>query len=180
MSQKLDLSHLIAHIDRSFISINLLLENQQYCHSRYLAFILIDQMAWLISGSEKKVNVYFKYWLNKYFIKYYPEINAEEIWASRNGYLHSHSSISRDIENNKVSRQLIFIDNVYNAKNIISSDCGEKLDKLYPVNANCFLKVALVNSVKDFMDDLKSDNFFDLKDIKLKLGKILQPVCADI
>lgn len=178
MSQSLDLSNLNEHIQRSFTSIQLLYNNQQYTHAKYLAFILIDQLAWLISGSEQKVNIYFKDWVNRYFIQHYPEISAEEIWASRNGHLHNHSSISREIENKKVSRQLWFIDNVATT-NEVSHYFGEPLDVFFPVNTSRFLQVALFEATTNFIKELTGKNSFDLEEIKIKLGKVLQPVYPD-
>lgn len=179
MSQSLDLSNLNEHIQRSFTSIGLLYNNQQYSHAKYLAFILIDQLAWLISGSQQQVNIYFKDWVNRYFIQHYPEITAEEIWASRNGHLHNHSSISRDIENNKVSRQLWFIDNVATT-NELSHYFEKPLDVFFPVNTCRFLQVALLEATNNFMTELTSTNSFDLEEIKFKLGKVLKPVYPDI
>lgn len=174
MKQILDLSNLNQHIQSSFTSIQLLYTNQHYNHARYLAFILIDQLAWLISGNKYKTSVYFKDWINQYFIKYYPEITAEEIWASRNGHLHNNSSISRDIKNNNTLRQLWFVDNVTTTEEI-SHYFGAQ-DVFFPVNTTRFLQVALLKATNDFIKELKSNNSFDLEDVKNKLGKILQPV----
>lgn len=178
MSQSLDLNNLDEHIHSSFTSIELLYSNQQYTHAKYLAFILIDQLAWLISGSEQQVNIYFKYWVNRYFIEHYPEITAEEIWASRNGHLHSHSSISREIENKRVSRQLWFIDNVATT-NEISHHFEKPLDIFFPVNTCRFLQVALLKATTNFMIELAGKNSFDLKDIQFKLRKVLKPIYLD-
>lgn len=174
-SNALDLSNLNRHIQNSFSSIELLYKNEQFSHAKYLGFILIDQLAWLISGNQWQVNVYFKDWINKYFIKYYPGISADEIWASRNGHLHCNSSISRDIETNKVSRQLWFVDDLKNADDI-GVHAEVPLVLFFPVNTYRFLQVALYRAVTDFMLELQGENFFDLEDIQVKLGKVLQPM----
>lgn len=173
MSVKLDLSNLDVHVRESFKAIQLLYENKLYNQSKYLAFILIDQLAWLISGSEPQVNVYFKAWLDKYFIKYYPEITSEEIWASRNGMLHNGSSISRDIVKQKVGRQLWF---VYNLNHFDEINHEFNYPNSYVVNSARFLQVALLNAVKDFRKDIGQGNVPDVDDLKEKLGKLLQEV----
>jgi len=170
MSSKLDLSNFDVHVQESFKSIQLLYKNQLHNQSKYLGFILIDQLAWLISGNEQQVNIYFKAWLDKYFIKYYPEITSEEIWASRNGMLHNGSSISRDIVKQKVSRQLLFVYNLnhFDEINKVFNDPSYAV-----VNSARFLEIALLEAVKEFRIDLEQGYVPDVDDVKVKLGKLL-------
>ncbi|MCM1639975.1 hypothetical protein MVQ14_17845 [Acinetobacter baumannii] len=114
--------------------------------------------------------------MNKYFIKHYPEITAEEIWASRNGMLHNHSSISRDIVNKKVSRQLWFVDNL-NHLNDVNTEFNSP--DYFVVNTTRFLQFALLNAINEFMSDLKSGNVPDMNDLAEKLGKLLAEVKPD-
>ncbi|HAV6150911.1 TPA: hypothetical protein JI297_17350, partial [Acinetobacter baumannii] len=168
--------NLESHIQESLNGIKLLYKNRCFSQAKYCTYILIDQLAWLISVSETQVNIYFKNWLNKYFIKHYPEITAEEIWASRNGMLHNHSSISRDIVNKKVSRQLWFVDNL-NHLNDVNTEFNSP--DYFVVNTTRFLQFALLNAINEFMSDLKSGNVPDMNDLAEKLGKLLAEVKPD-
>ena len=176
---ELDLSNLDRHIQESFNGIKLLYTSKHFNQARYCAFILIDQLAWLISGSEGMVNVYFKSWLRKYFIQHYPEITPEEIWASRNGLLHNGSSISRDITNGRVDRQLFYIDNTRSMEDI-SHHFDLSGNLFFPVNTTRFLQVALYHAVEQFRSDLNSNDNFDRAEIGRKLGKLLAPVYPEV
>jgi hypothetical protein len=176
---ELDLSNLDRHIQESFNGIKLLYTSEHFNQARYCAFILIDQLAWLISGSEETVNIYFKSWLSKYFIQYYPEITPEEIWASRNGLLHNGSSISRDITNGRVARQLFYIDNIKSMEDI-SHHFDLSGNLFFPVNTARFLQVALYYAVERFRDDLNGECGFDRVEIGRKLGKLLAPVYPEV
>lgn len=171
----LDFSNLERHIQSSFDGISLLYEHSQFQQAKYCAFILIDQLAWLISGNQRKISVYFKEWVNRYFIRYYPSISADEIWAARNGHLHCNSSISRDVENKKVSRQLIYLDNLETPADF-SLNSNVANTTLFPVNSYRFLRFALYYAVTDFTNDLRGENNFDIQDIKVKLDKVLSPI----
>ncbi len=173
MTQTIDLSNLDRHIQQSLNGIKLLYDNQFDAQAKYCTYILIDQLAWLISDSESQVNVYFKSWVKKYFIKYYPQITPEEIWASRNGMLHNHSSISRDIVNQKVSRQLFFLDNLKHQEDI---NPEFNYPSFFVVNTSRFILYALLGAVNDFGNDLRSGNVPDIEDVKDKLGKLLAEV----
>lgn len=176
MSKQPNLDNLETHIQESLNGIKLLYENRCFSQAKYCTYILIDQLAWLISVSENQVNIYFKNWLNKYFIKHYPEITAEEIWASRNGMLHNHSSISRDIVNKKVSRQLWFVDNLNHLNDV---NTAFNSPDYFVVNTTRFLQFALLNAINEFMSDLKSGNVPDMNDLIEKLGKLLAEVKPD-
>ncbi|MCA4272082.1 hypothetical protein [Acinetobacter baumannii] len=176
MSKQPNLDNLESHIQESLNGIKLLYKNRCFSQAKYCTYILIDQLAWLISVSETQVNIYFKNWLNKYFIKHYPEITAKEIWASRNGMLHNHSSISRDIVNKKVSRQLWFVDNL-NHLNDVNTEFNSP--DYFVVNTTRFLQFALLNAINEFMSDLKSGNVPDMNDLAEKLGKLLAEVKPD-
>ncbi|MDM1282407.1 hypothetical protein HXZ60_02180 [Acinetobacter towneri] len=172
--ERLNLDNLDRHIQSSFDAIALLYQFKYFDQAKYCSFILIDQLAWLVSGSEKRVNIYFKSWLNKYFTKHYPEISADELWASRNGLLHNSSSISRDTVSGKASRQLYFVDNL-NTLNELSTYCDG--DEIYClVNTGKFMQVALFKAVEEFRKDLMDFNIQDQEDVKEKLGKLLQPL----
>lgn len=171
----LDLSNLDRHIQDAFDGIKLLYSNGHFNQAKYCAYILIDQLAWLVSGSEQSVNVYFRRWVEKYFSPYYPEITPEEIWASRNGLLHNGSSISRDITKGKVARQLFYLNDM-TALEEISNKFDLTSNGFFPINTTRFLQVALYNAVEDFRKSLSSDASFDRIDIKEKLGKILAPL----
>lgn len=176
-SERLNLENLNRHIESSFDAINLLYQSEYFDQAKYCSFILIDQLAWLVSGSETQVNTYFKAWLNKYFTKHYSEISADELWASRNGMLHNSSSISRDIVSGRVSKQLYFFNNL-DTHNELSAYCdGDENYRL--VNTRRFIQVALPNAVEDFKIDLMSFNIEDQGDVKEKLGKLLQPLYLD-
>lgn len=172
---RLNLSNLDRHIRDSFDGIKILYMNGHFNQARYCAYILIDQLAWLVSGSEQQVNIYFKNWLSKYFKPYYPEITPEEIWASRNGLLHNGSSISRDITNGRVNRQLFYIDNVSSIEEL-SHNFDLSCNTFFPVNTTRFLQVALYSAVQKFRNSLNSDSSLDYVDIKQKLGKLLAPL----
>ncbi|MFW6552668.1 hypothetical protein ACOCI4_15190 [Acinetobacter baumannii] len=176
MSSQPNFDNLESHIQESLNGIILLYTNKCYSQAKYCAYILIDQLAWLTSVSENQVNIYFKNWLNKYFIKHYPEITAEEIWASRNGMLHNHSSISRDIVSQRVSRQLFFIDNLNHLEDV---NATFNSPDYFVVNTARFLQIALLNAITEFMSDLKSGNVPDMPDLKEKLGKLLAEVKPD-
>ncbi|WP_327857641.1 hypothetical protein [Acinetobacter guillouiae] len=172
---ELDLSNLDRHIQGSFNAIKLLFEYKHFDQARYCAYILIDQLAWLVSGSEQQVNIYFKNWLEKYFKPFYPEITPEEIWASRNGLLHNGSSISRDIINGRVARQLYYIDNL-NSEEEVSHKFKLSCNTFFPVNTTRFLQVALYGAVQTFRNNLDSDTNMDRIEVKQKLGKLLAPI----
>lgn len=176
---ELDLSNLDRHIQESFDGIKLLYEGGYYNQARYCAFILIDQLAWLVSGLEEQVNIYFKTWLNKHFKHHYPEITPEEIWASRNGLLHNGSSISRDIVNGRVARQLFYIDNV-NSIEDLSHNFDLSCNTFFPVNTARFLQVALYHAVLEFRHNLNDDSGLDRIEIKRKLGKLLAAIYPQI
>ena len=169
------LSNLDQHIENSLSAIKLLYENNYFEQAKYCAYILIDQLAWLVSGSEKNINVYFKAWLGAYFIKYYPEITEEEIWASRNGLVHNNSSISRDIEKRRVARQLWFVDN-----SALTDDISHEFDLssnvYFPVNTSRFLNVALCKAVADFRVALEKDIGLIDNEVENKLGKLFKSI----
>lgn len=171
---ELNLANLDRHIQSSFDAITLLYQNKHYPQARYCAFILIDQLAWLVSGSEQHVNVYFKSWLNKYFTKHYPGISADEIWEHRNGLLHNNSSISRKIEDGRVKRQLWFVDKLEQFGSIEYGTDANELGVF--TNTYHFMQVALYNAVIDFRSDIQSCSKQEVEEINKKLGKILQPV----
>lgn len=176
---KLDLSNLDRHIQSSLNGIQLLYSHHHFDQARYCAYILIDQLAWLVSGSEQRVNVYFKEWVCKYFIPYYPEITPEELWASRNALLHNGSSISRQIENGTVARQLFYIDKL-NSTEDVSHKFDLSSGKFFPVNTVKFIQVALFRAIEDFRRELSNGGDFDIVDVEKKLGKLLIPVQPEI
>ncbi|WP_180158841.1 hypothetical protein [Acinetobacter sp. YH01026] len=174
---ELDLCNLDQHIQESFDGIKLLELNSYFKQALSCAFILIDQMSWLVSGEEIYGNVYFKKWVNMYLTKHYPKISAEELWAYRNGLIHNNSTISRDITKGKVSKQLYF----YNGLSTL-----EALDAYYDdnddyhiVNTAKFLQITLVCAVKEFRQDLANLSIQEQSGVKEKLRKILQPLYLD-
>lgn len=176
---ELDLSNLDRHIQDSFDAIKLLYVGGHFNQARYCAYILIDQLAWLVSGSEQQVNIYFKNWLRKYFTQHYPEITPDEIWASRNGLLHNGSSISRGIINGTVARQLFYIDNVNSVDNL-SHHFDLSSETFFPVNTTRFLQVALYEAAQEFRKSLDTDVSLDRVDLGRKLGALLAPVYPQI
>ena len=172
---ELNLANLDRHIQSSFDAITLLYQNEHYPQARYCAFILIDQLAWLASKPSENQSTYFKSWVDKYFIKYYPELNAEEILASRNGLLHRSSSISQSIERGYVDRQLYFTDNLKHFEKI---EHGKNIKnaKFFIINTSRFLKIALLEAVSDFRRDTQSILNNNPEEFKHKLGEILQTV----
>ena len=169
------LSNLDEHIQSSFDAIQLLYGKAHYQHARYCAFILIDQLAWLVSDPKANVSTNFKTWVDKYFIPYYPELTAEEILASRNGLLHRSSSISQSIERGFVDRQLWFIDNLKHAVDI-KQDMATEKPGFYVVNSVKFIQLALHGAVCDFRRDLTISTDLSLDEFDRKLGELLQPV----
>lgn len=170
-----NLSNLDRHIQNSFDAIKLLNENGHYQQARYCAFILIDQMAWLVSDPKENVSTNFKRWVDKYFIPYYSQLSADELLALRNGLLHRSSSISQSIERGHLDRQLWFIDNLTHLGDIDKKSATEQ-SGFYIVNNTKFLQVALYGAVCSFRRDLELGGDLNLGEFGRKLGELLQPV----
>lgn len=169
----LDLGPLNEHIKKSLKGIELLYLETFFDQSKYCSYILIDQLAWLVSGNESNVNRYFKDWVERYFISHYPDISAEELWASRNGLIHNNSSISRQIEKGQVKRQLLFVDGLNHFDDINNHF---DVNEFYCVNTTKFIQEALVRAVEAFYKDLLAGNIYSEAEIKRKLGKLLVEV----
>lgn len=175
MSEEHKLSNLDAHIKDSLGAIQLLYKFGYYQQSIYCAFILMDQMAWLVSDTNEKVSDYFKKWADKYFVPLYPEISAEELLASRNGLLHRGSSISQSIEKGYVARQLWFS---YKNEHLHAFD-HSKVDGdliFYAVNSDKFLQVAFLGAINKFRGDLESLIQANHHNFEQRLGELLQNV----
>lgn len=176
----LKLLNLDRHIQSSLDAIDLLYLHRHFQEAKYCAFILIDQMAWLVSEHENEVNKYFKLWLGRYFVQYYPEISVDEIWASRNAHLHRASSISKSMENsNNTDKQLWFIDDMETQEQIDHLDYDPKEMIFHIVNTKRFIDFSLKKAIKLFKEDIENGKYIHTDTFNFRLGRILQPISID-
>jgi hypothetical protein len=94
---------LAEHIERSNDAIGILFQNKHHESALILLFSWVDRLSWLAIKSEYSTGADFKSWLNKYlFIEGSKlECNANDLWASRCGLLHTGSAEARDVINGK-------------------------------------------------------------------------------
>lgn len=175
MDINLDLANLDKHIQNSKNGINLLLEHGCFEQARYCTYILIDQLAWVVSGQCSQVNIYVQAWLTRYFKKYYPEISSEEVWSFYQEKFNNNLAIPNENYNNQMNRQLIFIDNTDATIDVQQYFGLDPFNQYFYVNTNRFIQLALTKALADFYRDLKSGNKYN-HEAKVKLKELLKKV----
>ena len=168
MLNKLYLGHFEKHIKDMVASIDLLYKLGRHTQARYLGFILIDQLAWLVRSNET-TGEYFRDWVGKFLIPYDSNLTPDEVWASRNANLHNNSTKSRDTEGSKNVNQLVFVDNTL--MHLDYSSCNQVGKKA--INGNKFLNNHLINAVEDFLQYLKQGQNYNQNQLNERLGWFL-------
>jgi hypothetical protein len=97
---------------------------RQFGHSvpaLMLIYTAIDQMAWLSVQQERATGADFKRWVEKYMHGNNPlPVSANELWAARNGLLHTGTAESSDNLRDTTIRKVYYT--VGNAINTVNKD----------------------------------------------------------
>jgi hypothetical protein len=164
--------NLNTHIQSSFDATTLLYSKGLFEHSVYLGFILIDQLAWLVSNENERTGMYFQNWVEEYFIKFYPDITPLEVWGARNAKLHMNTAEAQ-ANIRKGARKLLFI---YDVNESINVNDGNTLNDIYIINGYHFLYVALKKAVESFMVRVNQFDNDELEKLEVRLRKLLEKV----
>ncbi|MEB2870254.1 hypothetical protein [Pseudomonas rhizosphaerae] len=126
---------------------------RQFGHSvpaLMLVYTAIDQMAWLSVPKERATGADFKRWVEKYMHGNNPlPVSADELWAARNGLLHTGTAESSDNLRDTAVRKVYYtvgnvVNTVNNDQSVVFINVGE-------------LSHHFITGVMWFMSDLEAD-----------------------
>lgn len=131
-----------------------------------LLFSWVDRLSWLAVDKDESSSGDFKVWLNKYlFIDGHSfDFNANDLWGSRCGLLHTGTSEARDVKNGR-ARSVLY----YGGQKEITA---KKPDEQVYIHIGQ-LHVALIGASINFLQHLEKHPE-ELEMVNKKLGKVLE------
>lgn len=157
-------SEIVKHFNKTKSTISFLLENGHTESALILTYCWIDRMAWLSIPDEVSKGTHFKQWVNKYLLDNNAlSCNADDLWAARNGLIHTGSAESKDTNSNKAKRIFYYRNNKVNVES--------KDDKCIFIDV-AYLITCTMGATIEFIVETQTDP--DKNSIaEEKLGKIL-------
>lgn len=158
---------LAEHIVKSNNAMGVLFQNQHHESALILLFSWVDRLSWLSIESEHSTGSDFKAWLDKYLFIETSNLpcNANDLWASRCGLLHTGTAESRDVKKGNAR-------SIYYYGGPIEVTAKNTDAHVYVHIAN--LHIELINASNRFITYLKlKNNTGELEVANKKLSKIL-------
>lgn len=155
------------HIIKSNEAMTILLQHNHYEAFLILLFSWVDRLAWLSIENDDSSGSDFKSWLNMYLFIDTSVLpcNADDLWASRCGLLHTGTAESRDVKRNKART-------IYYYGGEIEVTAKKPEEKEF-VNIN-ILHAELLNASILFLRHLNLEENINMLEItNRKLGKVL-------